>query len=543
MSSDFTHGWSSSSLVFRVEVDGRLDHEYTFSINGVPFSKMQRKGDIVRPKISRSNSSDQESRDIDSHPAANNSSHRNQKATFAKNISSGQTTVAAKSAAAPDRRFSNDAPDSDPNRGFFQSPDVIKKDRFDPFDSNEMSDPFGEDPFGEKNNVAAKSKISALRNASPAQPVTSLLDSMNDDVAPVNSFSFGKSTAPSAAFDPFGSSADTFNSPPPRRASDFSNDFAGMTFTAAPVSPSVPDKTTSKTESVAFSADSFLEEETVPTAQCNIAPEVWSAPKNLVNLDFNAPQPSNSTNAFSGRSPSLNLLLNGSSTRVQGATGMNSQISSTLQDINKGPQGMNGGQMGMNGPQGMNGGQMGMNGPLGMNGGQMGMNGPQGMNGGQMGMNGPQGMNNGAMGSGINRALVGGLGGGVSTQGPGIMQRQSTASSSGLMSAMNGQQSHGIQQLQQQQPNSRMMMGSRGNSSGTGMIDLPSGSSMASGPGSSIGMQGMGQGGPVFSMGGNSTNITSTSGATSSLTGGSLARGVPSSNAPKSSLDTINWKM
>ena len=534
---------------------------------------MQRKEDVVRRKSSSDNY-DQGSREVD---GANNNNQRNQKAPVAKNTSYGQTTVAAKIAAAPDRRFSNDAPNSDPNRGFFQSPDVIKKDNFDPFDSNEMSDPFGEDSFGEKNIAVAKSKTSAQRNAPPAQPVISLFDSMNDDVAPVNSISFGNSTAPNAAFDPFGSSADPFNSPPPRRASDFSKDFADMSFTAAPVPHSVPVETFNKVESAPFSADNFFEEESIPIVTRNVAPEVWSAPKNLVNLDFNAPPPSQSTNAFSGRSPSLNLLLNGSSTRVQGATGMNSQMSkvstnsgsSTPQAIMNGPQGMSGGQMGMNGPQGMNGGQMGMNGsqgtnggqmgmngPQGMNGGQMGMNGPQGMNGGQMGMNGPQGMNggqmgmNGAMGSGINRTIVGGLGGVMPVQGSGMMQHQSMGSSSGMMSVMNGQQSQGVQHLQQQQPNGRMMMGSRGNSSGTGMIDLPSGSSI--GPGSSLGMQssgssngmqGMTQGGSAFSMSGNSVNIASTSGATSSLTGGSLARGVPSLNAPKSSLDTINWKM
>ena len=535
MSSDFTHGWSSSSYVFRVEVDGRLDHEYTFSINGVPFNKMQRKEDVVRRKSSSDNY-DQGSREVD---GANNNNQRNQKAPVAKNTSYGQTTVAAKIAAAPDRRFSNDAPNSDPNRGFFQSPDVIKKDNFDPFDSNEMSDPFGEDSFGEKNIAVAKSKTSAQRNAPPAQPVTSLFDSMNDDVAPINSISFGNSTAPSAAFDPFGSSADPFNSPPPRRASDFSKDFAGMSFTAAPVPHSVPVETFNKVESAPFSADNFFEEESIPIVTRNVAPEVWSAPKNLVNLDFNAPPPSQSTNAFSGRSPSLNLLLNGSSTRVQGATGMNSQMSKVSTNSGSStPQAI------MNGPQGMNGGQMGMNGPQGMNGGQMGMNGPQGMNGGQMGMN------NGAMGSGINRTIVGGLGGGMPVQGSGMMQHQSMGSSSGMMSVMNGQQSQGVQHLQQQQPNGRMMMGSRGNSSGTGMIDLPSGSSI--GPGSSLGMQssgssngmqGMTQGGSAFSMSGNSVNIASTSGATSSLTGGSLARGVPSLNAPKSSLDTINWKM
>ena len=508
MSSDFTHGWSSSSYVFRVEVDGRLDHEYTFSINGVPFNKMQRKEDVVRRKSSSDNY-DQGSREVD---GANNNTHRNQKAPFAKNASSGQTTVAAKIAAAPDRRFSNDAPNSDPNRGFFQSPDVIKKDYFDPFDSNEMSDPFGEGSFGEKNIAVAKSKTSAQRNAPPAQPVISLFDSMNDDVAPVNSISFGNSTAPNAAFDPFGSSTDPFNSPPPRRASDFSKDFAGMSFTAAPVPHSVPVETFNKVESAPFSADNFFEEESIPIVTRHVAPEVWSAPKNLVNLDFNAPPPSQSTNAFSGRSPSLNLLLNGSSTRVQGATGMNSQMSKVSTNS------------GSSTPQAI-------------------MNGPQGMNGGQMGMNG-------AMGSGINRTIVGGLGGVMPVQGSGMMQHQSMGSSSGMMSVMNGQQSQGVQHLQQQQPNGRMMMGSRGNSSGTGMIDLPSGSSV--GPGSSLGMQssgssngmqGMTQGGSAFSMSGNSVNIASTSGATSSLTGGSLARGVPSLNAPKSSLDTINWKM
>ena len=39
-----------------------------------------------------------------------------------------------------------------------------------------------------------------------------------------------------------------------------------------------------------------------------------------------------------------------------------------------------------------------------------------------------------------------------------------------------------------------------------------------------------------------SVNMPSTSGATSSLTGSAVARGVPSQNGPKSSLDNISWK-
>ena len=481
---------------------------------------MRRKSDIERKRITSPDDNDQEDKEVDgrgrpnNNPVANNNPNRNPKAPFAKNISSGQTAPGARIAAASDRRLSADFPVSDSNRGSFQSPDVNRRDNFDPFTSSEMSDPFGGDPFAEKSDVVVNSKMAISRNSVPVPPMTSLLDSMNDDVAPTNSFSFGTSNTSTPAFDPFGSSIDPFSSPPSRRASDFSNDFAGMSFPVAslsvPVPVSIPFQANTKVDDVPISSDDFFEVELLPVAPTT---EAWSAPKNLVNLDFNAPSTSSSTNAFSGRSPSLNLLLNGTSTRIQGATGMNAQTA-PKPPMNNGPQGMN-------------------NGPLGMN-------------------NGPQGMSSGPMGGGINRPLMGlnmTPGGTMTSQGSGMVQQQLQPKGTydNSTSMMKGQQQ---QQMQlQQQPNNRMMMYSRNNSSGSGMMSLGSpvemqgqgmGQSMGQGMVQSMG-KGMGQV-PAFSMG-NSVTKSSTSGATSSLTGGSVARGVPSSNAPKSSLDTINWKM
>ena len=488
---------------------------------------MRRKSDIERKRITSPDDNGQEDKEVDgrgrpnNNPVANNNPNRNPKAPFAKNISSGQTAAGARIAAASDRRLSADFPVSDSNRGSFQSPDVNRRDNFDPFTSSEMSDPFGGDPFAEKSDVVVNSKMAISRNSVPVPPMTSLLDSMNDNVAPTNSFSFGTSNTSTPAFDPFGSSIDPFSSPPSRRASDFSNDFAGMSFPVAspsvPVPVSIPFQANTKVDDVPISSDNFFEAELLPVAPTS---EAWSAPKNLVNLDFNAPPTSSSTNAFSGRSPSLNLLLNGTSTRIQGATGMNAQTA-PKPPMNNVPQGVN------NGPQGMN------NGPLGMN-------------------NGPQGMSSGPMGGGINRPLMGlnmTPGGTMTSQGSGMVQQQLQPKGiyDNSTSMMKGQQQ---QQMQlQQQPNNRMMMYSRNNSSGSGMMSPGSpvemqgqgmGQSMGQGMGQSMG-KGMGQV-PAFSMG-NSVTKSSTSGATSSLTGGSVARGVPSSNAPKSSLDTINWKM
>ena len=89
MSKDFTHGWNSSNYIFRVEVDGRLEHQYTFSIDGVPFIQMQRKQDIDRQhRNDRDNDRDSEERN-------NNNPSRYQKAPFAKN-NPGQTSAGAR---------------------------------------------------------------------------------------------------------------------------------------------------------------------------------------------------------------------------------------------------------------------------------------------------------------------------------------------------------------------------------------------------------------------------------------------------------------
>ena len=582
MSKDFTHGWNSSNYIFRVEVDGRLEHQYTFSIDGVPFIQMQRKQDIDRQhRNDRDNDRDSEERN-------NNNPSRYQKAPFAKNVS-GQTSAGAR-LAGTERRNSHEYADSNPNRGSFQSPEIIKKNSFDPFESTETSDPFGDDPFGTDNDMNSNSnsnnnsnsnskKSSNNQHTTPTRSAVtvSLLDTMNNDTTPQSNFSYGKNTAP-APFDPFGTSSDPFNTAPApvpvtRKASDISNDFAGMSFTVTPpVSTYVPPKTDTPQGQV--SSDDFFDEEPLPTPQTNTisSPPVWSAPKNLVNLDFNAPPPVSSTNAFSGRSPSLNLLLNGSATRPLVATGMNTATPPKAPMNNNNspmlPQGQGQG-MGQTGqgilPQGQGMGQgMGSRGmvPQGMNNGPQGMQSQgQGMQGGQMGMNGGGGR------------VMGGGGSGMMQQQPQQQQMYGQQQQQGQQFGMMQGQGQGLGQgqgmMSQQQPmgngggnmmgggnsNGRLMMN---NSSGSGMMGQGQGMSQGSGMSQGQGMgqnQGMGQGmgggqgqgqgqgqGAQFSMGA-PVNIPSTSGVSSSLIGSSLARGVPSSNAPKSSLDSINWKM
>ena len=476
----------------------------------------------------------------------------------------------------PDRRFSNDTSGSGPNRGSFQSPDVNRKDPFDPFESSEAADPFGEDPFGdESSDVVAKGNKPAQTTpvrTPPPVPV-SLLDDDDEPPAARSSFTFGESSAP--AFDPFGT-AHSVSAPVSRRASDFSNDFAGLSFTVAPAKvPEQANQINPFGGSDSPSADELFEEESQPSTPAPPVSTGWTAPKNLVNLDFNAPSASSTTNAFSGRSPSLNLLLNGSSTRVQGSTGMNAPAG--------GGQGMgmnnNGGQMGMNnnnnGQMGMNNnnnGQMGMNnnnnsqmgmnnnnnGQMGMNNnnnGQMGMNnnnnGQMGMNNnnnGQMGMNnnnnGQMGMNNNNQMGMNNNGQMGGrqmMGMGQQGQGQGMMQQQQQYSQGGMMPSGIAGGMGGIQ-------NNRMMMNNnmnqgQGQGQGQGMNMMSGG---MQGQGQMQGqMQGQGQGqmGMYNAGAGGSMNLPSSSGATSSLAGAGVARGIPSKNGPKSSLDTINWSM
>lgn len=534
MSKDFTHGWNSSGYIFRIEVDGRMEHEYTFSIDGVAFVQMPRKNEMEFMK--------NPSRDTERRNSSGNSSAGKSKAPFAK---------AGSGAKSQDRRFSGET-GTETNRGSFQSPDV-NKNAFDPFESDEPADPFNEDPFGSAPSDAGgrtkrpPAQLSPIKAPVVQAPPVSLLDNDDEQPAQQNSFAFGTSTAP-ASFDPFGTATEPFVPPRVNRnAADISNDFAGMSFSlpvkepehSVPINPfATPAHST---------ADDFFDEEPLPPAPVAVVPEVWSAPKNLVNLDLNAPSASSTTNAFSGRSPSLNLLLNGSATRPTGQTGMNAPPQAQMGT--NGPQGMNGPQGGMNGPQGMNGHQGGMNGPQGMvpyGMGPQGMNGPQGGMNGPYGMNGPQGMNHGMGGHGQMMGMGMGMNGGQN-MGPGVgmmqqqqipqqqqMQQQQQFNQGGMM-----QQGQGMQQRPQGpqgltpsmgmaggvgSPNSRLMMGG-----------MPGGGGMQ---GQGQGQQGQGQ--IVYGM---PVNMPSTSGATSSLTGVGLARGVPSQNGPKSSLDSINWKM
>jgi hypothetical protein len=505
MSKDFTHGWNSSNYIFRVEVDGRLEHQYNFSIDGVSFNEMQRKRDMEVRKRNE-----------------NDGAPRN-KAPFAK---PGQTTGGGRSGN-PDRRFSNDG--AGQNRGSFQSPDVHRKDPFDPFESSEAADPFGEDPFGDESSdvVAKGSKPAQTTPPPPVKPPVSLLDDDDEPPAARSSFTFGESSAP--AFDPFGT-AQSGSAPPSRRASDFSNDLAGLSYTVAPAKAPEQANEINPFAGSDSPSDEFFEEEPLPSSTVPPVSSAWIAPKNLVNLDFNAPSASSTTNAFSGRSPSLNLLLNGSSTRVQGSTGMNAPPVQSMGMNNSGQMGMNnsgqmGGQMGMNN-NGQMGGQMGMN-NNGQMGGQMGMN-NNGQMGGQMGMN-----NNGQMGGQMgmnNNGPMGGrqmMGMGQMGQGQGMMQQQQYGQG-GMMQGAGGGGMGGIQ-------NNRMMMNNnmgQGQGQGQGM------NMMSGGMG---GMQGQGQGG-MYNAGG-SINLPSSSGSTSSLAGAGVARGIPTKNGPKSSLDTINWNM
>ena len=200
MSKDFTHGWNSSNYIFRVEVDGRLEHAYTFSIDGVPFLQMQRKHDM---EVSKRNEPEN-----DRQVEKNNSTINKSKAPFAK---PGQTAAGAKIANTT-RRFSSDIVPPDSTRGSFQSPEISKKDTFDPFESNEAADPFGDDPFGSEPSEAVSKPKKPILQQSPVRvpavpPPVSLLD---EDEAPQI---YSAITSSPATFDPFGTSADPFAPP------------------------------------------------------------------------------------------------------------------------------------------------------------------------------------------------------------------------------------------------------------------------------------------------------------------------------------------
>lgn len=527
MSKDFTHGWNSSNYIFRVEVDGRLEHAYTFSIDGVPFLQMQRKHDM---EVSKRNEPDND----------RHTERKQNKAPFAK---PGQTTAGAKLANTT-RRFSSDNTPADSVRGAFQSPEISNRDTYDPFESNEAADPFGEDPFGsEPPEVVSKPKKGLLQQSpvriTAVAPPVSLLD---DDEAPQMSSAISSQ----GSFDPFGTAADPFAvAPTGRKASDFSNDLAGLSFTVPAPTHDTADPVNPFESKAPFSVDDLFDEGEPPspvpvTTLVTTTSDVWNAPKSLVNLDLNASSASSTSNAFSGRSPSLNLLLNGSSSRPQGQTGMNAPPQTNMGGPNQGMNGQPG--MGMNnGPQGMNSGHMGMNGQsgMGMNNGPMGMNyGPQGMNGPSMGQG--QGMiGTGGVGSSNSRMMMGNNAPqGQGTTAGGMMgQGQGGMMAGGMMGQGQGygmQQGQGMMGGGMQGQGQGMMAGGM---QGQGQGGMMTGGMMGQGQGYGM-QQGQRQGYGMTT----SVNMPSTSGATSSLTGSAVARGVPSQNGPKSSLDNISWK-
>jgi hypothetical protein len=449
MSKDFTHGWNSSNYIFRVEVDGRVEHDYVFTIDGVPFAQMQRKGDL--DKFNHSNDHKEKRTSITN----SGTPPRNSNTQSSKNGSANKGS----------------ANKADESRSAFQSPKNAKNDSFDPFGTeNGASDPFG----GNSKPKPLKSEVSLL----------------DDPVAP--------QSKQSNNFDPFGSTPDPFAPNPVKKsAQDFSNDFAGLSFAATPPPNPVFSQFSAETEQT---ADNLFDDD-VPPVMKTPAKEVWSAPKNLVNLDFNAPPPASSSNAFSGRSPSLNLLLNGSNTRIQGGNGLNTPTPPKApMNNNQGPMNGNQGQGPVMGGQGMQ-----NNSLMGGNQNQMGFNGNNGMG---MGQNQGQGMMHQQQQHGMGMNQGGQMGGGMGNQGQGFMSQQG-------------------QGMNQMQGNSMGM-----NQQGQGGM----GGGMMNG--------GVANNRMMMPQGGNGSHLASTSGAHSSLTGSSIARGVPvTTTGPKSSLDGINWKM
>jgi hypothetical protein len=118
MSKDFTHGWNSSNYIFRVEVDGRMEHDYVFSIDGVPFAQMQRQRDLDNQM--------QRKRDLDS-----NYNHSNDNKSERASISN--STPPKKSNTPFSKNASGSATKADDGRSTFQSPKTTKTDSFDPF--------------------------------------------------------------------------------------------------------------------------------------------------------------------------------------------------------------------------------------------------------------------------------------------------------------------------------------------------------------------------------------------------------------------------
>lgn len=317
MAKDFTHGWNSSNYIFRVEVDGRVEHEYTFSIDGVPFLQMQRKHDLKsnsNTKSKNSNSNHRESDNDNHYENNNNNTSRN---------SNSNSKAAPFSKGNPNtndsRRSSNDSNDNRDNRGSFQSPEVINKgNSFDPF-APDTIDPF-QKPFGADGTISSGTGPSSGIKKPPIKtPVK--VHAPVPEVSLLDQEEISSKSATTTAFDPFGSNAnnnsnDPFstNKPSNRSAHDISQDFAGLSF-APP--------TTLDNDNNITSGEKFFDEEPLPVAPVPKLPdkEVWTPPKGLVNLDFTPPVVGSTTNAFSGRSPSLNLLLNGSSTRPPTTTG------------------------------------------------------------------------------------------------------------------------------------------------------------------------------------------------------------------------------